>query len=463
MLHSDAFAWYMEKDPVLRSTIVAVARLESSPDWDTLRQRIDRLTRLVPNLRMRVQAPPFRIGPPRWSVDESFDLDFHLRHLRLTEGAEWDDVLEFARTAAMDDFDRDRPLWEFTLLDGLSDGGGALVTKLHHSLSDGLGGVQLAAYVVDFEPDQDSPVDLPAAPEGQHLSTARLTALSVSDQLREAAASAAHVTKRLPRNSFAAVRHPVSALRDTANTTRSIVRFVAPINHQFSGVLGERHTGRHLTTIDLPLARLHHAAVAGGGHLNDAFMAGLVDGLHRYHERCGQPLDEVRVTVPISIRKPDDPVGGNRITLTRVRVPAALMSPAERVHAISAVMREWRKEPALDHTQGIAQSLNFLPRSYLGGIFKRVEMLASDVPGLPRPVWLAGARITGYYAFGPTIGSALNATLMSYADVCNIGLNIDTGAIDDPAGLIECMREAFDELLELAPLEGGVDDGRDRI
>jgi diacylglycerol O-acyltransferase / wax synthase len=79
MLHSDAFAWYMEKDPVLRSTVVAVARLDRAPDWEQVRSRVDRLTRLVPKLRMRVQAPPLRIGPPQWTIDDSFDLDFHLR------------------------------------------------------------------------------------------------------------------------------------------------------------------------------------------------------------------------------------------------------------------------------------------------------------------------------------------------------------------------------------------------
>jgi hypothetical protein len=90
-----------------------------------------------------------------------------------------------------------------------------------------------------------------------------------------------------------------------------------------------------------------------------------------------------------------------------------------------------------------------LPRAYLGGIFKRIELLASDVPGLPVTVWLAGAEVTGYYGFGPTIGSGLNATLMSYAGTCNVGINIDTNAVDQPELMLECVREGFDHVLSL--------------
>ena len=88
-----------------------------------------------------------------------------------------------------------------------------------------------------------------------------------------------------------------------------------------------------------------------------------------------------------------------------------------------------------------------LPRSYLGGMLKRVEIVASDVPGVPCPVWLAGARITGHYAFGPTIGAAVNATLMSYAGVCHIGVNIDTRAIEDPELWLTCLELAVQDVI----------------
>ncbi|HET6878023.1 MAG TPA: wax ester/triacylglycerol synthase domain-containing protein [Jatrophihabitans sp.] len=451
MLHSDAFAWYMEKDPVLRSTIVAVDRLDREPDWDLLHSRIDRLTRLAPTLRMRVQAPPLRLGPPRWTYDESFDLDYHLRRVRLAEPAGWNEVLEFARTAAMDDFDRSRPLWEFTVLEGMSDGGAAFVTKLHHSLTDGIGGMQLAALVVDFGPEPPALDEAPPAPEGRQLSSLDLTVRSVADDTVEAAGAATRILRALPAGMLVAARHPVSTVRGAVATTTSIGRFVAPVNRPLSPVLGKRRTSRTLATLDVPFEQFHEAAVSAGGHINDAFIAALAGGMHRYHARRSASLDEVRVTVPISIRGDADAIGGNRITLTRIKMPAAIAEPGERIRHTREIMQVWRREPALGHTQEIAFGLNLLPRPYIGGLLKRVEMLASDVPGIPTPVWLAGARVIGYYAFGPTIGAGMNATLMSYADVCNIGVNIDTSAIDDPEALMACIQEAFDEILALAP------------
>jgi WS/DGAT/MGAT family acyltransferase len=452
MLNSDAFAWYMEKDPVLRSTIVAINRLDRAPDWETLRYRVDRLTRLVPSLRMRVQQPPLRMGAPRWVIDESFDLDFHLRRIQLPPPAGWADVVEHARRAAMDDFDRSRALWEFTLIDGLADGSAAFVVKLHHALSDGIGGIQLVAHVVDLEPDALRP-EMPDVPVAEHVSPGRYLAQTVRERARTAGKGARRGAAALPDGMRRFAEHPGQSLRGAATTTASIGRFVAPVNRQISPLLGERRTNRALVTLDVPFTELHGAARASGGHLNDAFLAALTDGMHRYHEKCGAPLQEVRVTVPVSIRNADDPIGGNRITLARIRMPAAVAEPAERIRLISEIMQRWRHEPALEHTQGIAFGLNLLPRPYLGGIFKRIEILASDVPGVATRVWLAGAEITGFYAFGPTIGSGINATLMSYAGMCNVGINVDTSAVDSPELLLACVREAFDEVLGLHPSE----------
>jgi diacylglycerol O-acyltransferase len=454
MLHSDAFAWYMEKDPVLRSTIVAVNRLESVPDWDLLRLRIDRLTRIVPRLRMRVQAPPLRLGPPRWMLAEDFELDYHLRRLRLGGDAEWGTVLQFARTAAMADFDRVRPLWEFTLLEGLAGGGAAFVTKLHHSLTDGIGGMQLAKLVVDTTPDPPHDVVLPPPLPAPHTSLAKLTALTLADDTAATVAAAGHIAEAIEHDSLAAVRHPLVVARTTLGTLRSVARFVAPVNRQISPVLGRRGTTRVVATLDVPLERLHDAAAAAGGHLNDAFLAAMADAMRRYHEKHGKRIDKVRVTVPVSIRSAHDAVGGNRITLTRMVLPADIGSPVDRIRAIRRVVSHWRHEPALEHTQRIAFGLNLMPRAYLGGVLKKVEMLASDVPGMTEEVWLAGARVTGYYAFGPTIGAAVNATLMSYGPTCNVGINIDTSAIEDPELWLACLSDAFKDVLELATPPG---------
>ena len=154
--------------------------------------------------------------------------------------------------------------------------------------------------------------------------------------------------------------------------------------------------------------------------------------------------------MPISIRKPDDPPGGNRVTLMRFKVPVGVREPVARMQLIHQLCVDARREPAIEHTDAIAAALNLLPRRAVGSMLKHVDFLASNVPGIGMPVFLAGAGVTEWYAFGPTIGAALNATLVSYNGRCYVGLNVDTGAIPDGAAMLECMREGFDEVLQLA-------------
>jgi diacylglycerol O-acyltransferase len=195
---------------------------------------------------------------------------------------------------------------------------------------------------------------------------------------------------------------------------------------------------------------LRAAAKETGGTLNDAYLAAVAGGLREYHERHGAGAGDLRVTLPINIRTPDDPIGGNRITLQRCLIPAAVGDPAARMRLIDERIRRARGEPAVPLTSAIAAGLNLLPRSYIGGMLKHVDFLASNVPGPRAPVYLAGARTTGYYAFGPTIGSSVNLTLISYFGTCNIGVNVDTAAVPDPEVLEECLRQGFDEVLALA-------------
>ena len=164
MTESDAFSWYMEKDPALRSTVVAVAWLDRAPPWEELGRRLEAATRLAPSFRRRPLEPPGRLAAPRWAADGDFDLHWHLRRAAAPEPRTRETVLEMARLAATTGFDRTRPLWEFTLVEGLEGGEAALVMKFHHSLTDGVGGVRLAYLLVDDEPGGPGPGPVPEAP-----------------------------------------------------------------------------------------------------------------------------------------------------------------------------------------------------------------------------------------------------------------------------------------------------------
>ena len=452
MLHSDAFTWYMEKDPTLRSTVVAVGRLDRAPDRAYLRARLEWLTLQVPAMRQRVQEPPWRIGPPWWVPDPAFDLDYHVRWVRLPEPAGWDAVLQAARVAAMADFDRARPLWELTVLDGLPDGEAAVIMKTHHAVADGFGMIEISSLIVDADRDMPPVETLPAVETVTGMTTVGLTLRSLRDDLLEALRVGLLLGRRLPMAGLRTARRPLRQTRSGVTTVRSVGRIVRPILRNASPVMTRRRMVRHLDTITVPLATLHDAAAANDGHLNDAFLTAMTGGLRRYHERHGTPVHELRMTLPVNIRRAGDPIGGNRITLLRFGLPVSEPDPGARLRKISKTVQAWRGEPAIALTQGIAFALNLAPRSLIQGILRRVDFLASDVPGLTEPVYVAGAKLLEYFPFGPTIGTAVNATLLSYVDTCCIGVNIDVAAVPDPQNLMADLRAGFDEVLQLAPV-----------
>jgi diacylglycerol O-acyltransferase / wax synthase len=449
MRESDAFAWYMEKDPVLRSTVVVVAWLEHSPGWDVLCAKVDRATRLVPLFRMRVVELPEWLATPRWSVDHEFDLSWHLRRIEVPDPRTFATVVDFARRQAMTAFDHSRPLWELTLIEHLAHDEAALVMKVHHSLTDGLGGMELARLLFDTEPGATPPAELPKEPADERLDPLTLAWESLARVGGRLAGYVAQRARAAVPSTLRAAIHPMTSLGETVETWRSIIRTVAPVRETLSPIMKARGLGRHLDVVEVGLEDLKRAAASAGGTINDGFMAAVTGGLRRYHERHGAPVEALRVTLPISIRTVDDPMGGNRITLMRFVAPVSDPSPEHRLVDLHRLCRRARSERSLAFTNAIAGTLNLLPAGAVRGILKQVDFLASDVPGFAFPVYLAGARLERYVAFGPTIGSSVNLTLLSYNGRCDVGVTVDTAAIPDHGVFIDCLREGFEEVLAL--------------
>lgn len=449
MRASDAFTWAMESDPRLRSTVVSVVLLDRSPDWDEVRKRFDLISRKLPMFRQRVvQSPP--PAPPRWEHYRDFDLDYHLRRATVCGAGALDDVLEMARLAEMQDFDRARALWETTFVDGLENGGAAIICKFHHALTDGVGGVQIAMHLFDLSDDPRHLDPLPPEPAvtppsllGGYRDAVRYDAGLLNSALLGAATG-------VPRLMYDGVRRPVATVRSAATTAASVYRTVRPISRTGSPLATDRGLIRRLGVHQVPKPLLREAAHRCGGALNDAFVAGVAGGLRIYHEKHGVAVGDLHISMPISLRTNDDGMGGNRITLMRFDVPVGEADPAKRIRAIRRRTAAVRSERSLPHTQLIAGVLNLAPRWYIGSVLRHVDFVASDVPGVPVPVFLGGAAVRAQYAFGPTIGSSVNVTLLTYVDTCALGLNVDTNAIPDYDVFHDAIVGGFDELLSLA-------------
>jgi WS/DGAT/MGAT family acyltransferase len=446
---ADSFAVAMERDPLLRSTIVAVALFDSSPDLTVLTWRLDRATRLSPVFRQRLTTTKLGMAPPRFRSDPEFDLSLHLRRVAAPEPRTFESVLEFARVAGMTAFDPARPLWEFTLVEGLTEGRAALIMKVHHALTDGIGGVQLIARLVDL---QREPSDLGAMPElSEVISTGPLEAWrdALSYDLMHATRSVASWLDAASTRAARFARDPVAAIADVVDVVTSIARFVRPVTTTLSPVMRDRRLGRHYATLDVPLEPMRQAGKLAGGTVNDSFIAGVTGGLRRYHERFDAHVESLRLTMPISVREEGDPEGGNRITLVRFEVPVSIEDPLRRIREINVKCAGLRNDRALAWSDAAATVLQLLPSSITGGMLKHVDFVASNIPGFAFPVFVGGAELIGFYPFGPTLGAALNVVLISYRGTSHLGINMDEGAVSDPELLLTCLHEGFEEVLAL--------------
>ena len=398
MRSSDAFSWSMERDPGLRSTIVTLVLLDRSPDWGQIVERFDRLCRTLPMFRQKVVSSPAP-APPRWEIDSDFDLGFHMRRVTAPEPGTVDTVLEMARHAAMADFDRARPLWEATLIDGLADGGAALLCKVNHALTDGVGGVQIAMTLYDLSEVGEERGPMPAQAEA----TAHRPLYGFGNVLRyEAGLVGAALTDALqaaPRLIVNGVRRPGTAVAAAGATAASVYRTVRPISAPGSPIMRNRKLIRRLGIHEVPKPTLRMAGHIAGGSLNDAFVAALTGGLRRYHDNHGVTVGDLHMTMPISIRTAADAIGGNRVTLMRFDVPVAAADPAQRIRIIHQQAGKARNERSLRYTDIIAGALNLMPRWYVAAALRNVDFVASDVPGIPVPVFLGGASVRMQYAF----------------------------------------------------------------
>src|SRR4029079_19269341 len=155
MSDSEAIMWAVEKDPALRSDFCNLTLLDSAPDPARLRDKIDDAVRRIPRLGQRVVSAPLRIVPPEWVDDPDLDIDYHVRRVAAPEPACMRELLDLCGQLAEASFDRSRPLWDFTVIDGLEDGRTAMLQKMHHTITDGVGGLKLSLALVDFEPDPE--------------------------------------------------------------------------------------------------------------------------------------------------------------------------------------------------------------------------------------------------------------------------------------------------------------------
>ncbi|MGB3283573.1 wax ester/triacylglycerol synthase family O-acyltransferase [Mycolicibacter algericus] len=440
-----------EANPRTRSGIMGLELLDTTPDWNRFRGLFENVSRRVLRLRQKVVVPTLPTAAPRWVVDPDFNLDFHVRRLRVPEPGGLREVLDLAEVSLQSPLDIQRPLWSATLVEGLDGGRAATLLHLSHAVTDGVGGAAMFGQIYDLERDPPAR-SMPPQPVPQDLSANDL----MRDGINQLPATVLGGTRDVLFGALSmatrTVRDPLSAVAGAIGYARSSARVMSQAAEP-SPLLRRRSLTSRTQAIDIRLSDLHRAAKAGGGSINDAYLAALSGALGRYHRALGVPIATLPMAIPVNLRAEADPAGGNRFTGVNLAAPIGVADPVERMKRIRSQMTRRREEPAMDVIGSVAPLLSVIPTPVLEKMTESVvgaDVQASNVAFYPGDTYIAGAKVLRHYGIGPLPGVAMMVVLISRGGECTITVRYDRAAVRDEKLFGACLVQGFDEVLALA-------------
>jgi WS/DGAT/MGAT family acyltransferase len=456
----DLSFWYADQ-PRQRTTMAMLLLLDRRPDPERLRAAAARMVDAVPRLRQRVVDAPFDLALPRWETDPTFDLDFHVRRYALAERAGSSDLEELFHTLGPiyeRPFDRTRPLWEMIEIER-PEGRAAVFFRLHHAVADGVGGNTILAALTDAtregEPLPPAPAKAPGGwPEpsfGRELGRA----------LRDRVAQDAARGRALAGALWQVARDPGSLARAGSIATA----LLGDLAQRGGSPLRDFGRGRRLSGLELPFEPLREARRALGGQMIDVMLTAVADAVGAWHRahRLG-PVSELLTLVPINLRPAGEQGAsaglGNRATGILVRLPLRTRDPVRRFREIHRRVLERKRHPSAEFFPVVASLLATLPRPVYREVARRssqaIDLIVTNVPGVPMPRYLAGAEISGAYPFAPVAPHCpVSIALYGYRGRLFIGLDADATALPDVDLLRERLTASFAELVDAAREHAG--------
>jgi diacylglycerol O-acyltransferase len=445
----DALMWRTERPPADSWTGVVVMILGGTPEWSRLQSAHRWGVRVVPRFIERVVEPLVPTGPPVWSTDDTFDLGYHLRRVRLPEPGSMAQLLELAQNLAVTPLDRNRPPWISLFVEGLEGGRSAYLLQAHHVLMDGAAATQLFSRILDRAVDQE-PSSAPRRNDRPRVSRRTATRHGLAWQ----AAGARHLLGSGARALLRVPVDPVRSVRAARDFAGSVQRVTTPPPPADSPLLepGPRRKWRY-GALECDVTELKLAGKAAGGTVNDAFVAAVLGGLRIYHQRHGLDLGDVPISMPVSMRREDDPMGGNRFTGAFFSAPSGVADPADRISAMHERVERVRQEPALDFLNRLTPVMNLAPSplvvATIQGLNAGATLTTSSWQGVPFETYFAGEKFERMFVFGPLPGTSMCAALCTHVGTCCIGLNVDGDVFPDTEVLWECMQAGLEEVLAL--------------
>ncbi len=407
---------------------------------------------LVPRYRQKLATPPLEMGRPLWIDDPSFNLEYHVRHSALPEPGSEEQLFRMAARIASQQLDRSRPLWESWLVEGLTDDRFALIFKTHHSLVDGVAGIDLATVLFDLE---RAPAPDPGEIEAWQANPEPSGAELVVAGLRAVANTAGELTERAM---IAAVRpsSSLTVLRDAGQGLGEIVW--AGLNPAPQTPLNvEIGPHRRFAVVRQQLADYKQIKNALGGTVNDVVLAVVSGALAQWLRSRGVRTEglEMRALVPVSVRSQDDRgTLGNRLAALRGALPVYIEDPIARLRFVSREMDGLKESKQAVGAATLAAVNNLAPptilaqASRLNFSTRLFNLIVTNIPGPQLPLYILGRELQDLFplAFLPR-NQALAVAIMSYNGALDYGLLADYDAVDDVDQLAAGIDEALAELL----------------
>ena len=425
------------------------------PTMDEFLEQIRRRLHLVPRYRHKLAYTAIDSGRPVWIDDPSFNLEYHVRHTALPAPGSWEQLQDLTARIFSQQLDRSKPLWEMWLIEGLQDDRFALITKTHHSLIDGIAGVDLATVLFDLSPD---PPQIPHSGKAwqphPEPGTAHLLAAGVVGAVRTGVA--------LFEGAVDALSHPERALSRAREAAEGVGEIVwAGLNPAPETPLNVP-IGPHRRFVGVT-ARLDDFKTvknAFGGTVNDVVLAIVAGALRKFLISRGRRTEgvEMRALVPVSVRTEDErDGGGNRIVVMRGPLPVYIADPLNRLRFVSHAMDGLKESKQALGAEVIAGAQNFAPptilaqASRLNFSTRLFNLIVTNVPGPQFPLYVLGREMIAAIpvAFLPE-NHALAIAIMSYNGQMNFGLLGDFDALPDIDAIGESIASELANLVSLA-------------
>jgi WS/DGAT/MGAT family acyltransferase len=447
---------YLET-PTTPMHVGSVAIFDRPADFDydafveIVRERIGQ----VPRYRQRVRWVPGHLANPVWVDAADFDLSYHVRRSGLPKPGSEEQLRELVGRVISRRLDRARPLWELYVVEGLSAGRMAIITKTHHAIADGIRAVDIGTVLLDTQP-RPRPGALDDWVPHREPDALELVVEAAADALRRPAQVLDNVrgeiadVRAIAGNLAGAAGGVISALRTAARPAPS-----SPLN---AGIGEQRRFGTATTDLD----DYKRVRKAHGGTVNDVVLATVAGALRSWLLTRGEPVTTqrtARAMVPVSVR--DDEAGaaflGNRLSSFFVDLPVGEPNPVLRLHQVAHAMQAHKdsgQSVAADTIitlSGFAPPTIHLSAARLASTLSRrlFNLVVTNVPGPQIPLYAAGARMRAAFPVVPLAkGQALSIGLISYNGRVCYGLTADRDVMPDVDVLAGCLSEALDELVQ---------------